>query len=219
MRNVPDNRYGLGLRPHYEPAELDREFGGLVARFLRSRHQKVEFPISTDDLTVLIESHGAELDLYADLTPHGATVEGLTLFMPGEPPRVLISEHLSDERRENRLRTTLAHEFGHLHLHRHVVELAVAERRIDVKNGGRVSCPRETLVRAPTVDWREWQAGYASGAVLMPARRARELVDAWWSGRPGYVPGAEAALVEAVVAAFRVSKDAATVRLKVLKLI
>ena len=44
-------------------------------------------------------------------------VEGVTEFQVGKKPRVLINRQLSEGRNmENRLRTTLAHEYGHVHL-------------------------------------------------------------------------------------------------------
>jgi hypothetical protein len=130
MKLVPDQIHGLGLRPHYEPAELDREFERIVCAF-RRRRGNVDGPLTTDDLTLLIEDHVEDLDLYADLQSLGEGVEGVTAFAPGRKARVLISEGLSSANRENRLRTTLAHEFGHVHLHKYIIDLAVAERRID----------------------------------------------------------------------------------------
>jgi len=66
----------------------------------------------------MIEQNGADLDPYADLSVHGADVEGMTEFFPNRGPKVSISEKLSnDGRRENRFRTTLTHEFGHVKFH------------------------------------------------------------------------------------------------------
>ena len=50
----------------------------------------------TDDLTVLIEMHHAELDSYADLSAYGADVEGVTEFFPNRGPKVSISERLEE---------------------------------------------------------------------------------------------------------------------------
>src|SRR3546814_17643760 len=63
----------------------------------------------------------ASLDSSADLTVYGDDVEGVTAFHPDGDPEVAISDRLAnDPRRENRLRTTLAHEFRHVHFHRHL---------------------------------------------------------------------------------------------------
>jgi len=146
-------------------------------------------------------------------------VEGVTAFKPGAKPKVQISAHLGEnEARENRLRTTLAHEFGHVHLHSYIIELAIEERRLDRAQGAKITCKRETMLTAPQKDWREWQAGYACGAILMPAARMTQFVSDLrrdWSG------AAEAAmddLVGEVAKRFLVSREAAGVRLRVLNL-
>lgn len=217
MRLVPDQLHGLGFRPHYEPAELDREFEKIVSTHLRQKYGSADRALSTDDLTVLVENYVSDLDLYADLTSFGIDVEGVTSFAPGQLPRVLISDKLgTSENRENRLRTTLAHEFGHVHLHKYIIDLAISEGRLS--SGTPIACKRETIVTAPRIDWREWQAGYACGALLMPARRLRQKVADWrvsWSGEPGEALGA---LINDVAAAFQVSRLAAQVRLRVLGL-
>src|SRR5579872_3435435 len=92
VKFVPDNMHGFGERPHYEPRELDSIFEKIVTDFLRKKHGKVEFPIVTDDLTTLIETHVTDLDLYADLTGYGANTEGATVFARSGQPKVLISD-------------------------------------------------------------------------------------------------------------------------------
>src|ERR687895_1223364 len=96
--------------PHYEPHELDAACDDLL--------KTQQLPLSTDALTVLIEQRATDLDLYADLSAEGADVEAVTDFVPGQRPRVRISERLStDARRGHRLRTTLAHELAHVVFH------------------------------------------------------------------------------------------------------
>jgi hypothetical protein len=219
MKLVPDLMHGLGLRPHYEPAELDRTFEKIASAHLRRRHGAVDYPLTTDDLTVLIEEHVEELDLYADLTNFGTGVEGVTTFKPGANPKVLISSHLGEaEARENRLRTTLAHEFGHVHLHSYIIDLAIEEGRLDRVKGSKITCKRETMLTAPQKDWREWQAGYACGAILMPAARMTQLAADWRGGWSGPAASAMDALVGEIAKRFLVSRDAAAVRLRVLNL-
>src|SRR6266571_2484718 len=125
MNWVKDTTGRFPERPHYEPEELDfdcQEFAHLI---LRNRHDgKLVFPIPTDDLTVMIERSGADLDQYADLSNEGSNVEGVTEFTPGMKPRVRISHLLTDDARlENRLRTTLTHECGHVRHHRFLWEM------------------------------------------------------------------------------------------------
>jgi hypothetical protein len=224
MRYVPDRTGRFGQRPHYEPRELDVIFERIVSEFLKSRYGEIVFPITTDDLTVFIEQDCEDLDPYADLTSYEGNVEGVTEFWPGRKPRVKISNSLSEsESRENRFRTTLTHEFGHVRLHGYLFSMGPAgadlfgnSRKPDV-----ISCKRDTMITAPQNDWMEWQAGYACGAVLMPATQVRRNVDDYRRAANLYgpVPAAGAhgrALIDAIVAAFQVSRDAARVRLSVL---
>ncbi len=56
VKFVRDTTGRFSQRPHYEPQELDRECEAIITKFLKDKYGKVEFPISTDDLTVLIEA-------------------------------------------------------------------------------------------------------------------------------------------------------------------
>lgn len=121
MQWVPDRTGRFRWRPHYRPAEIDAICERRVGRFLVDRHGAVSYPLSTADLTVLIEQDAGDLDLYANLATMDYdrdAVEGATTFYVDRPPRVEIARALSEEpRREARLRTTLAHELGHVLLH------------------------------------------------------------------------------------------------------
>jgi hypothetical protein len=66
MKWVPDRSGRFPERPYYAPDELDTECEQFITEFLRARHGRVEFPITTDDLTVLLESAVVDLDMYAD---------------------------------------------------------------------------------------------------------------------------------------------------------
>jgi hypothetical protein len=208
-------------RPYYHPEELDQECEHLITTFLRDRHGHVEFPIVTDDLTVLIEQAGAALDLYADLSAYLGAVHGFTEFAPGRKPQVRISQQLSENPRyENRLRTTLTHECCHAWLHRALWE---ARSRLGQLFGAshRVAyvCRHEMMVGAPTSDWVEWQAGYVSGALLMPVSALRAVIHRFLERERllrGPFPVSSPAghiLMRDVMAAFAVSADAARVRL------
>ena len=224
VKYVPDRKHGFGQRPHYEARELDIMFEQVAVAFLRKKYGKSEFPFSTEDLKTFIEAHVEDLDQYADLTKYGAGVEGLTEFVPGGKPKVAISAHL--QRNENRQRTTLAHEFGHVHLHAYLFEMK--GRQMDAlppnHKPNAIYCYRDTMLTAPAVDWREWQASYASSALLMPANYVRKTVaplherlGIFGPVRAGSSEGQ--ALIDAVVAAYQVSRDAASVRLSVMNLL
>ena len=117
VKMIRDNTGRFAERPFYAARDLDNECERLIRELLMKRHGKVDYPVETDDLTVLIEMHHADLDPYADLSAYGPDVEGVTEFFPNRGPKVSISERIAaDERRENRFRTTLTHEFGHVKL-------------------------------------------------------------------------------------------------------
>ncbi|QQO16049.1 ImmA/IrrE family metallo-endopeptidase [Bradyrhizobium diazoefficiens] len=195
-------------------------FEKIVAEHLRSKHGKVEFPISTDDITTLIERDVADLDQYADLTIYGTGVEGVTEFARTGKPKVLISNDV--HRVENRLRTTLTHEYGHVILHAYL--FALEQRRLPVDGNRKpnaIYCKRDTMISASKTDWMEWQAGYVSGAALMPKTYVQKIVGEIQRERNIYGPSLPTsenglALIGAVVNGFSVSREAATVRLKIL---
>jgi hypothetical protein len=224
MRYVPDRTGRFPQRPHYEARELDTLFERITTDFLKAKYGEIHFPLTTADLTVLIEQDCDDLDPYADLSAYEGVVEGVTEFWPGRKPRVKISQTLSEsENRENRLRTTLTHEFGHVRLHGYL--FAMGTSTADLFGGGRkpdvISCKRDTMISAPKNDWMEWQAGYACGAVLMPISRVRGKADEYrrMNNLYGPVPATGAhgqALIDIVVTDFQVSRDAARVRLSVL---
>ena len=224
MRYVRDQTGRFAERPHYQPKELDILFERLVGDFLKSRHGKVEFPISTDDLTVMIERDTHDLDTFADLTEYGRGVEGVTEFRPGRKPIVRISQNLANaDNRENRQRTTMTHEYGHVHLHSPLFALRELEPSLfERKQKDEViACKRDTMISASQTDWMEWQAGYACGAILMPASYVGLALKEYRTeaGIYGPVPPAAPhgnAMIAQVVKKFQVSQDAARVRLSVL---
>jgi hypothetical protein len=80
------------------------------------------------------------------------------------------------------------------------------------------------MLSAPAVDWREWQASFASSALLMPASYVRKTVVPLHEkhgifGAVHQDTPEGRALIEAVAAQYRVSKDAARVPLSVLGLL
>ena len=221
VQMVPDRTGRFSKRPHYQAEELDQECEQIVTQFLRSLHGEAVFPITTDDLTKLIERDADDLDLYAELSHLGPDVEGVTEFHPGRRPVVRISAELSgDPRRENRLRTTLAHEYGHVHFHAYLWELRDRETDLfDPRKAAEPSqCKRDTMLSASQSDWMEWQAGYVCGALLMPRRELARVVGTYLEQHELFGPqSAEGvhgrALIAEVVDAFQVSEDAARVRL------
>lgn len=227
VRMIPDSTGRFVKRPYYEARELDAECERLIRGFLLSHRGKVEYPVLTDDLTVLVEKHVEDLDTYADLTRYGEDVEGVTEFFADQRPRVSISERLSaDERRENRFRTTLTHEFGHVTFHGHLwaEKFATGDMFDRDPNANKAISRRENILNAPQTDWMEWQAGYISGALLMPATPVRRLVSDYCASHELHgdihVASRHAIeLIRLVMQQFAVSEEAARVRLLKLSLI
>jgi hypothetical protein len=222
VRHITDPSGRVSEKSQFKPDELDKECQSIITAFLREVHGKSTFPVTTDDLTVLIERYVKDLDLYADLSGYGETVEGVTEFQLSGKPSVAISEELTgDSRRENRLRTTLAHEFGHVRLHGYLFALTGLEAqqafRQTPTQGNKIICKREAITQAKAVDWMEWQANYFSSALLMPVRYVKGLVEQYKLdvSEPWILENSRQAseLIQVVQQRFAVSADAARVRL------
>lgn len=227
MKMIPDNTGRFATRPFHEARELDDECERLVRDLLLKRHRKIEYPVSTDDLTVLIEMHDADLDSFADLSSYGDDVEGVTEFFPDRGPKVSISERISASGpRENRFRTTLTHEFSHVKFHGPLWDekFATGDMLDRGLNANKAISKRDNILNAPTSDWMEWQAGYVSGALLMPVTPVRRLVSDYCGPRElhGDIHASSehsARLVQMVIEQFAVSEEAARIRLLKLNLI
>lgn len=225
VRYIPDKTGRFHSRPHYRPEELDHECEEVITTFLNSLYGAAEFPISTDDINRLIEQRVSYLDVYADLSVFGQDVEGLTEFSSGDRPTVQISIKLTeDEQRENRLRTTLTHEFGHVHFHAPLFEKQHDQLSLFSTDPQQkiIICKRDGILDAPFYDWMEWQAGYACGAFLMPKthliRCAAEFAEKTHVIYPiDLASQAGAKLIGLVAQKFQVSINAARVRLSQLK--
>lgn len=206
-------------RPFYEPLEIDNECERTILEFMKKLSRPVTYPISTDDLTKLIEQHASDLDVYADLSADGVEVEGVTRFARNRKPAIAIANNLTEsDARQNRFRTTLTHEFGHLRLHDVLFQMKFSSSDLFAKaSDDRVICKRDRMIDAPKSDWLEWQACYASGAYLMPKSAMSRLVDEFRRARS--VPGVISVshengqqLIELIRSRFEVSADAARVR-------
>ncbi|MCX6378988.1 MAG: ImmA/IrrE family metallo-endopeptidase [Armatimonadetes bacterium] len=175
MRLIPDKTGRFSCRPFFEDGELDLECDRIITQFLTKKYGCVKLPICTEDLKCLLETK-ADLDLYVTLNQGE---EGKTDFRRKKPD-VHISEILSSEARyENRLRTTLAHEFGHVHFHGPFYEMKKAQLVLDFF-GNELELVlvtyRSSVITASETDWLEWQAGYVSGALLMPISHVKPRV-------------------------------------------
>jgi len=221
MKWVKDKTGRFAQRPHYLPEELDVECEELISTFLRERHGRAQYPVSTDDLTVLVETLVADLDLYADLSQEEGEVEGVTDFLPGKKPKVRISKRLSeDDRMANRLRTTLTHELGHVKFHAFMFEAPKSGLLFEPATPNLTNkCKRSNMLEARQSDWMEWQAGFACGAFLMPGTVVAEIVREFVRGLKDpiaqlHLSSTEGqSLITTLTERFGVSRDAARVRL------
>ncbi|MFC1953122.1 hypothetical protein ACFLWR_03220 [Chloroflexota bacterium] len=99
---------------------------------------------------MMIEQDTSDLDLYADLSIEGGDVEGLTDFFRSKKPAVKIAQELSlDSGKFNRLRTTLAHEYGHVRFHTFLWDIN-SHRRPTVNMGKMISLQRRKYQRFRT---------------------------------------------------------------------
>lgn len=218
MRLVKDMTGRFGMRPHYEPAELDRACEQVLTQFFGGR---VPLPIDTDDLARLIERDTSDFDPGADLSEYGRDVEGVTEFKRGHKPRVRIVAALAYEgERQNCYRTTLTHEYGHVHFHAYLFETEPQEDLFKPNRAGAREqvCKRDGIVNARQTDWMEWQAGYVCGSLLMPVTHLRRVVADCQKANGIFGPVAAGsaqatALIDKVRQEFLVSADAARVRL------
>jgi len=213
VRYVKDNTGRFTERPHYEPAELDLEFEKVICSYLKEKHGRVQFPIDTEDLKNLIERDACELDCYSDLSEYGTDVEGATKFLLNKKPIVLISQRLTEDARyENRLRTTLTHEYGHVRLHSYLFNFNQTQQFPQLECRDHFICKRDNIVDAPRANWMEWQAGYVCGAILMPKSYVHKLINQQTSNDCEEY-------ISLIVEQFKVSREAAKIRLLKLKIL
>lgn len=218
MRYTKDATGRFAVRPHYEPSELDKACEAVLTAFFGG---KIPVPIETDDLTRLIERDTSDFDPGADLSSYGADVEGVTEFKRGQKPRVRIVAALAYEsERQNRYRTTLTHEYGHVHFHGYLFETEPqTDDLFKPKNSAAQQvCKRDGIINPRQTDWMEWQAGYVCGALLMPLSHFRRIVSGYQQTNGTFGPVAAgsahaAALIDKIRQEFQVSADAARVRL------
>lgn len=223
---VLDNTGRFQKRPHYEPEELDNECEAIIEDVLRKRRGKVEYPVSTDDLVFMLEQV-AVVDQYAVFEAEAGDTWGESEFVSGQLPHVRISSRLTENSRmENPLRTTLTHEHGHVRFHGPLFELSALQPKLFTADlSKKQSCKREQVDGQAQRDWMEWQAGYCSGALLMPRGALRGVFTAFLKEHQITVAQIDKNSLEAidlvstVEERFGVSREAAAYRLRQLRFV
>ncbi len=174
-----------------------------------------------------------KLDQHAPLEPG---VLGVTEFFAGAQPKVSINRDLTGAMEEEgelsvlgRWRATLAHEASHVILHRAVFELN--ERQHDMfapTDSGSSSqklmrcLKRNVFFRSGGSEWHEVQANRGMAAMLMPkeifsaaAIAAKEKMNSL----PGRAPLSNDELTSVLAEQFKVSRQAAAIRLATLSIV
>jgi hypothetical protein len=210
---IPDTTGRFRRRPWHTQVQLDEICERILFEFLSELYGQITVPVPTGALIKLIERDARELNLYADLTEVEEGLLGVTFFDPPGKPEVRIVRSLyQDARSVHRCRFTLAHEYIHVHVHNPLYQKAAIVKHPEQRCTG-----DETLALRPRVDWMEWQASYAAGALLMPISRLKLVAEACL-GKTNVAPvPAESPratdLKQRVSEAFFVSAEAARVRL------
>jgi len=216
----------------FEPSEIERM---MTSELQRAGLMPTE-AMPVVDLEAFIERHlKATLDQYAELAPD---VLGVTEFFEGKPPKVSINRDLTgsaldeDESPPGRLgrwRATLAHEAGHVLLHRCLFEFAVGNMSLfesaQVGAGKRQlhRCLKRDASYAGGGDWREVQANQAMAALLMPkplfATIVRMEAQKMFAGGDAIPTGGEDRVAARLAPMVGVSRQAARIRLTTLGLV
>jgi hypothetical protein len=216
----------------FEPSEIER----MMATELQRAGLMPTDAAPVVNLDAFIERHlKVTLDPYADLE---SSVLGVTEFFEGKPPRVSINKDLTgsaldeDESPPGRLgrwRATVAHEAGHVLLHRSLFEFAAGNMSLfetrQPGDGVRQlhRCLKRDATYATGGDWREVQANQAMAALLMPkaffARIARAEAQKVFPDGDTIPAGGEDRVAARLAPLLGVSRQAACIRLTTLGLV
>lgn len=227
MRYKKDDTGRFDKRPHFELGYLDELCERTLLDYLTSTLESIAWPVSTETIIKLVERDTEELDLFTSMEEFGLDdgVDGFTDYSGSSKPLVYINKRLYNKPYlENRLRTTLAHEYGHVLLHGPLFRDDSPCKLLKSPDEWTRPVPRTLSQRAKSKDWMEWQANYAMGALLMPKAAVEELVT-WYARKYGFSApfgertGHAMQLAEATSKHFLVSVEAASIRLKQMFLI
>ena len=183
MKNWPDINSRFGERLYFEAHEFDQMMDDLR---MRAGADVFREGSGIDVDLVLYKAFGLEAD-YVDLP---AGVLGRTIFDRMGQAQVEVSRDLdeavaSDDLARRRLRTTLAHEVGHVACHSTLFIEDTATMSLFPEDGAPeqdgILC-REASVgdydeRRYRGEWWEYQANQCMAALLLPRKLFREKVD------------------------------------------
>lgn len=234
MKYQIDETGRLPEKPKYSLKELNSMAEKVLFDSSDILGKEIHYPIPTDKLTVIIERYVDDLDLYADLEKEygDENIEGVTIFIPFKKPIVKISEKLQKYKfKENRFRTTLAHELGHVIIHNPLWQREFKKLQLpfDTPVQRIQICTRKTLFskNEPNYehyDWIEWQANYFASALLMPEKAFCKIYKNFTDERRIFFQISEECsdandLINLLSQEFQLSKEAIKVRLKQMKIL
>jgi Zn-dependent peptidase ImmA (M78 family) len=150
-------------RLYFKTEVLDGRCERKITDFMDQHCGGFRLPIPTSEIIRLIVTEADGLDLYADLPE---SVDGYTDYFTDRKPTVKISQRLAAMRFQNRLRFTLAREYGHVWFHAPLWRKS--EEDPTRPTSPCWTCYRDTIGSAVEHDWMEWQADQLGGALLMP---------------------------------------------------
>lgn len=159
------------------PKQIDRAAESLIVEYMRRKYGEAVFPVPTEALARIVERDALDFDLFADLSEREGSPEGVTDFNKGKKPDVYIDARLHDDPTEHRLRSTLAHEYGHVVLHDPLVQARWAQGSLVGREQAVThSSYRPSQEKEPKGDLIEYQAWLFCGSLLMPANHLSRLV-------------------------------------------
>jgi hypothetical protein len=180
--------------PQYSYGRLRR----FAAEFLRKYNSQDAVPVPIEEI--------AEISLGLDIIPipglqRAFEVDG---FIDSDLAAITVDQFVL-ENRPARYRFTLAHEIGHLYLHREIFEGIKFSSIEEWKKFQLQVCPED-------YSWLEWQAYSFAGLVLVPPNHLKEEFEACEirAKADGLSPGSEATLwyiCEVLASTFEVSRE------------
>ena len=172
MRSSRDDRSPWGKRVYFESHEFETMMQGLL---LRAGSDVFVAGSGVDVDRVLL----AGLELEADYVSLPNGVLGRTLFLADGSAQVQVSRELADEAEvdtiaRRRLRTTLAHECGHVACHRTLFLADTETISLFPSSEGQeeekpaILCRESTVAPGYSGEWWEYQANRCMASLLLP---------------------------------------------------
>jgi hypothetical protein len=136
-----------------------------------------KLPIPTETLKTLIEKRSSYLDVFADLSHYGSSVEGVTEFEVDALPAVSVHERFEvTPSLHYRYRSTLAHEYGHAFLHAGLYTKTNLCKPPSTPRAYASTTAGERSLHTESNRWMEWQAWRVCGGILLPRTEVQRCV-------------------------------------------